>query len=175
VREVVGVLMFLLALAVGASVILPADAQPKDPRPVSLGRLEGQTTPDPGGSFTLAQPVQWDVAFFRQSAPEGSAAVKSERLPALVLSYPAAPFAGVDDDAWRMRAEGNIEARPGTYTFTLIHTGPVRVRIGDRDAGEAGFVLAPERLQIAFRHPGGVVQIMVDSQDEGGAFELKWE
>jgi hypothetical protein len=167
--------MFILALAVGASVILPADAQPKDPRPVSLGRLEGQTTPDAGGSFKLTPPIQWDVAYFRQSAPEASSPVKSERLPALALFFPAAPFAGVDDDAWRLRAEGSVEARPGTYTFVLIHTGPVRVRIADREAGEAGFVLAPARLEVSFRHPGGLVQIVIDSQDQGGAFELKWE
>ncbi|MFN0146286.1 MAG: hypothetical protein ACKVT1_07235, partial [Dehalococcoidia bacterium] len=167
-REVVGLVLFGVALAVGLSVVLPGRSDGRGPSSVTTGPVTG------GGSLALKQPQRWTVQYFAIEAAEGSEPAKLERTGDLRVESDGAPFDGLRDDGWRVRAEASFTAPPGNYTFTLQHVGPIQVMVNGTVAAQAPLALNGEQLVVAFSHPGGTLSLRIDSEDHTGPFVLRW-
>ena len=168
IREGIGLVLFAVALGVGLSVVLPGFSDGAGPASVSIGPVTG------GGSRVLKQPPTWTIQYFSIEAIEGSKPAKEVRVSDLSIDVDAAPFAGLKDDDWRVRAEASLTAPPGNYTFTLEHAGPVQVMANGNVVAQAALALQGEQLVVAFTHPGGTLSLRLDSEDHTGRFVLRW-
>jgi hypothetical protein len=183
VREAVGLVLFVVAVALSLPYVDPSPDEPRAPREVALGqpvhplpeqaRAAPVAAPAAEGALPepLPRPASWIVTF-HPGPPDGSAESRIV-LPALELVVPGAPLAGMADDGWSVAAEAAITfQRPGAYGFTLEHEGEVRVFVDGQLVVARADGPGPQELAVRFEHAPGTAVLRVEALDVGGPVKL---
>ncbi len=169
-RELVGLALFGVAIAVSISFYLPG-GDDDAPAPFSVG---GRATPQPvtntEGPAQLPQPASWQVQYFRQNESTTSSGRETSTLNEQFERAPS----GYTDDAWRLRAEATIQAPPGRYTFSIEHQGRVQIIVNGQAVG-GGTADAGGTVPVAFTLRQSTVKIRIEAQDREGPFLLRWK
>lgn len=171
-REIVGLLLFGVALAVTISFYLPGVGDDASQR-LRVSDLGTSAPPVGTGSGTpLADPGAWEFAYRADDGSGGRAETKATRLN---LTFDAEPAPGLPGDQWILTAETTFALQPGDYHFVIEYRGSVVVRVngsavtGESQRGDLAAIVVP------FQHIRGRATIQITARDSEGPFVLRWK
>ena len=167
-REVVGLLLFGIALAVSISFYLPGSSD-GGPDTSSLNPRTPQPVTNSAGPAQLPRPLSWQIQYFRDGERSSNSGKETSILNE---EYETAP-SGYTDNAWRLRADATIQITPGRYTFAIEHRGRVQVIVNGQAVG--GGSEAEGTIPIAFTARQSTVRIRIEAQDRAGQFLVRWK
>ncbi len=173
-REIVGLLLFALALAVTISFYLPGLSN-DEPSGLSVSDLKSSSTPQGTASGTpMADPGGWRFSY---QADDGSGG-RAESGPAtrLDLAFDEEPSAGLPEDQWILTAQASATLQPGDYQFVIEYRGSIVVRVNGNSlltTENNGATIAA--TIVSFQHTRGRVTIEITARDSVGPFVLRWK
>ncbi len=180
-RDVVGLLLFAVAVAVAATFLDPSKTNGNvEQRPIAHGIqvIPGGDgaggTPSPlEPSQPLPAPKEWTVLYI-EPVPGGSDQVISRGTASEVdFAFSGSPLPGMPADGWRLIVEATVELpSAGRYFVVMEQQGEARVFV---DGSETEYRLSPDgprRTTVTFSHASGPATIRVEATDRGGAFAL---
>src|SRR6186997_3333663 len=124
-REAVALVVLAIGLALGFAFWNPS----------SSGGSSSSKTPQAAAPRAPIEGLTWKVTWLEGVDPSSAVVVGQGELPSLDLTYEAAPFTDVEDDAWGVVATTTLEAPPGRYLVDVSYKGEVAVSINGKDAG----------------------------------------
>ncbi len=180
VREIVPIVLLLVALGIAFKFLNPAEGSSDRKTPVpTAGIAVNAETPTPGPTETtpqeLARSQEWVVKFVSFNAAGGERVDVQVGLPSLDFYYPGAPFNDIRDDAWQLVAEAvSMLPAAGRYTFAFEHDGDARLLVDGHEVSFQRDGPAPQTLRAVFDHPGGSLTLRIEVRDVSGALKLKF-
>ena len=172
-REIVGLLLFGVALAVTVSFYLPGfgKEEPHGLRVSDLGT--SATVVGTNAGLAFADPGGWEFAYRADDGSGGRAETKATRLN---LAFDAEPAPGLPQDQWILTAETTFPLQAGNYHFVIEYRGSVVVRVngssavtGESQRGELAALVVP------FQHVRGKATIQITARDSEGPFVVRWK
>jgi hypothetical protein len=180
-REVVGLVVLAVALAIGFLFLNPAASESTNGEKgaVHLGETVTPTpvttptaTATPPPAALPAPAAGWLVEFFEVSPTGGSLQNGQGVAQSVDMTFAGAPFPDFKDDKWFVRATNAFTLEGGTYKLTITHDCDLHVSVdgteiaNDPDGAEA------KTADIVFQHAKGRAEIVVECRDVGGPFRL---
>ena len=179
-REVVGIAMFAVALAITISLTFNETGLADDDlsRPVSLGQTPPTEfpaltpTPEAVPLFGEDVEVDWVTSYF--SRRTGGEAVFEARDVSneLALELANAPLPEMHDDSWFVESRAELEAVAGRYRLMIETSGNMTVELNGAVFNQTGALPEPRTVEVVFNHAGGPLEIAITAEDKGGPFVL---
>jgi hypothetical protein len=184
VREIVPLVLFLVAIGVSATFLDPAKTSGNvGPRPAApgYGTPVASTPTTAAGMATgvaplrpMPAPEKWSIAFVEVLPAGGERIAYRFDSPEVNFAYEGSPSPGIRDDAWRLVAEAQVELpEAGRYFLVIEHDAEVRVFIDGRETAYQVAGDGVRQVTVTFSHGPGVAAVRVEGTDGGGAFLLR--
>lgn len=180
-REWVGLAGLALAVLIAMGFCNPANGA-GDPVPIRLGdevpptSVPPTATPTPVPATDLPPADLWELHYRTSASPSRGVEDSFSFAEVLAIDHAAAPYAGLRDDDWSVRAIGTWSDLPeGRYAFSLLHDGALTVEVNGRVVREEPDPAAAETIRVAFDHPGGMLEVRLSGVDTGGPFQVIWQ
>ena len=180
-RELIGIGMFAVALAITLSLTFRDDGQASDrvPPTISSGLTPPTLTATPTATATpvpihaLGDPDgSWLISYYSFDAEGGRLPELELAYETLDLSFANAPIPDIRDNDWSLEAHGSFERVAGRYRVSIETSGDMDMRVDGRIVEVVGVIDGTVTREVVIDHGGGTMAVVVTAEDRLGEFRL---